>query len=92
MKQWCTVNWLTTLIKQTDERTCVSKGSRIESGMLHDEVDRVVRADKEDRVESRPELMKPALEGLQNEAVETEETTEVGVSIDHVELTLHKML
>lgn len=43
-------------------------------------------------METRPELMKSVLEGLQNEAAGTEEPTEAGASIEYVGVTLQEIL
>lgn len=48
----------------TDGRACVGDGQRVESGILHDGADQSVGAVEEDRVESRQELMKSAMEGM----------------------------
>lgn len=52
-----------------EEKTCVSNRPRVEPGMLNDQVGQLW-ANTDDRVESRPEPVKPALEGLQDPDLE----------------------
>lgn len=55
------------------------------SGPLHGKFDHGVGVDEEDRVENRPESMKPALEGLQVADSKMEKQTKPGVSMGRVQ-------
>lgn len=59
----------------------MSNGAWTESGLnLGDEE---VISTNEDQRQCQPELMKPTLEGLQDEAVEMEEQAVLGATIQH---------
>lgn len=76
-----------------EEKICVGNGPRVESGPSHNQVGQVL-ADSDGRVDSRPELIKQALEGLQMKTTaKTEEQTELSaLSIERVKVKLQEML